>query len=623
MANERTIDVRNPIPHWQWEEAYQNAGFSGNAVYEGNGYITYRVKASREDLEAIANECSQTFKGVRSEIKGDFPILTARELLDDPQSISEMFVQVNIATGVTSAIIRIDNPMVLDDPVGVIHFGLNETEKDDAERVVRAASREFNNVMREKGVDINKIEHGWDGRLGTNLNYFNEHFEIAMGEINKKLKTLDEMQGYYDEQHIERARDEFYSNTRKTIDDLWNSYLKVVPDPDKKQVKEFNKTVYNELAAMGEDTDFSFKDLGWKAYKRAERADRSFLTTLKEFGGKLLTSLHDIGKSFLDGALNIAKNIGDNVKQAEEKVKALACEAREKLGAARDDAAQWLFDRVDNLKERAADAREAVSNKTAAVRSAIAEKGSSFIGRIADGLNNASARLSEKSRDILDAPRHDFDRLHNAEGFKSIDPNYSSVKTEATPFFKALGMRVDRDDNGYVAGIVYTPRLNKDELAEVVSRSNDTIGGKTLVEWLEDPDVNVELSVSVPVEGTLPAMAFVSDRNGEEIGCAYVELTSVENEQIAQVAKEVGGKAVLIDDIAELIYGEKFNESNADNWVPALKKCSFEELHNIVSSLSAMRSQEARDGWAMGYLARTEPAKTAKPEKKNKSDVER
>lgn len=623
MAGERRIDIRNPIPHNQWEEAYKNAGLSGNAVYEGNGYITYKVDVKQEDLEIIANNNAQTFLGSYDEIKGRYPRLTANELLNDPQSICEMFVQVNVQTKTVSAIIRVDNPMLLDNPVGVIHFDLNKEEAEDARRIAAEAMREFNSVERD-GVNVEKIGHDWDGRLETNKNYFNEHFEISMSRINKNLKTLEELQKNYDEQHIERAMDEFYSNVHKEISDLWESYLKVVPNPDKKEVKELNKLISSELEEMGRDTCFDFRELGWKAYKEVGYADRSFLITLKELGERLLTSLREAAKDFLDGSRNVIKNIGDNVKQAEASIRTLASEAKEKMNAARENASKWLSDRVADLKENAAYVKGTISDKTANAGWAVMEKSSSFIGRIADSLNEIKDNLSERAKTIIDVPRHDFERLHNAEGFKSIDPDFSGVKSETTPFVKALGLRVDRDANDNVTNIIYTPRLNKEELSEVVSRSGEVINGKTLTEWLDDPEVKVELSVAVPVENESTAMVFISDKNGELIGGVDIELSSDEIDLIEQVAKEVGGKAILIDDIANMIWGDKFNGDNADKWVPTLKKCSFGELYNITDSLASMRSQEAREGWAMGYLARTEPEKaTAKPDKNKKDYMER
>lgn len=608
MANERTVDISKAIPHYQWEETYKNAGLSGNAVYEKDGGISYKVDAGTEDFKLIAETNEQRFSGAYSALTKSFPTLTAAELLDDFQTISEIFVRVNPKAESVIAYMRIDNPVLLDKSPAYAFIDLDDEQIKAAINVANVAAQEFTAATR-RNINVKGLADEIRNNSEMESHYFEKHKDLVMSDLNRDIKNIQEVSAYYDEKRMERVLDWFYSKIHKELDSLWESYLKSTPYSDTKEFEELNKRIYAELEDICKDTCVKFENTSWAAYENYGRADRNLLNTLREAGDKLLTTFKDTCKEFLEGVKSFFKEAQNDIKQAGSFIKILSDAAREKMAAAHQSVSRWAADRVGSIKEHAASAKEAINDKAANIRTDTVERGLSIVEWAINSFENIKEKLSDKYVEIANAPKYDFDSLHKAEGFKSIDPNYSDIKSETTPFIKALGVRVDRDKKGNVTDIIYTPRLNKDELREVVSRSNEEIEGKTLTEWLEDHNVNVELSVTVPTEGISPAMALVSNHNGEMIGYTYIDLIYDEIEQITQVAREVGAKAVLIDDIVDKIRGEKFNEQNVKDWITPLKACSFNELSTISNTLNAMPSQDAREGWAMGYLAKTETVK--------------
>lgn len=588
----KTIDISKAVPYYQWEEAYNNAGLSGAAIYEKDGGISYKVNAGIEDFKLIAETNEQRFLGTHSTLTRSYPTLTAEDLLADSQTIPEVFVRVNPNTETVIAYMRIDNPLLLDSSPAYAFIDLDDEQIKDAINVAGNAAREFSAAVR-RDVDVKGLVDETKNNSEMDSHYFEKHKELMMSNINNNIKNIQEVSEYYDEKRMERVLDWFYNKIHKEMNTLWESYLESAPYPETKEFEELNKRIYAELEEICKDTCVKFEETSWAAYEKLGHVDSDLLHTLREAGNKLTTSFKETCKEFLSSIKSFFKEAQNDVKQVGSFVKKLSDTAKEKMTVIHKSASIWVTDCVD-----------AINSKATNIWENAVQRGVSVVEWTINSFEDFKDKLKGN------ASKRDFNRLHKAEGFKSIDPNYSDIKSETTPFIKALGVRVDRDDNGNVINIIYTPRLNKDELREVVSRSDEEIKGKLLTEWLEDHDAKVELSVTVPTEGVLPAMALVSDYNGEMIGYAYIDLTDDEIEQITQVARDVGAKAVLIDEIADKIRGDMFNEQNAKDWVAPLKACSFNELSVISNTLNAMPSQDAREGWTMGYLAKTEAAKS-------------
>lgn len=599
----RVVDIGTPIPYFQWEDAYKEAGMSGKAMYDKNGSIVYKADVSAEDLQLIADTNTHHFRGVYSELSKSFGVVTVADLLNDPQTIPEVFVQLNPKTKEVIAYLQLDNPLLLDDNKAIAFIPLNKAQIEKAVNVAVGLAKEFT-AAHQKGVDIKSLDV--KSEQDRNIHYFEEHKDRLVAETGDKLKSFKEIADHYDNERLERVIDTFKSRTHQTFNLLWENYEKDFNTPDTKEICE---DVHSKMIEIRDDTCNAFEEIGHKALKTykeevGEQADRNFLQMMCDIGDNLGTSVKEMTVATLDKVKTFIKDVGNDVKQAGSTVKNLFAALKDRLGKTREDVEKQVDDRIKEEKEKPKGEKKSITER-------LISAGTSFV-----------AWTIDRSLNLLDSLRGkltEFDKYHKAQGFKSIDPNYSDIKSETTPFIKALGVRVDRDENGNVTDLIYTPRLNKEELREVVSRSDEMVAGKTLTEWLEDPEAKVELSVTVPTEGIAPATAFVSDRNGEAIGYAYIDLTRDEIKQITQVAREVGGKAVLIDDIADKIYGEKFNEENAKDWVAYLKSCPFEELATIANTLNLIPTQDGREGWAMGYLAKTEREEPARDDTDKKA----
>lgn len=419
---------------------------------------------------------------------------------------------------------------------------------------------------------------------------------------------------------------------------------------------ELTPETYDEVikrmhSAFEEAKDSAYEEAETLAYKvycaNNGKADHKFVEAIKNITEKFVNVIRDTCKELVNGVKDTVERISTSIKNKASEVKVFAETTKDKI----IDTAQNVRENVrngasnlrDNVVGKATDVRDSIRDFDYTIRSAV-------LGKIAEVMTAMNEKIDKTRENITKeysalyrgSWNNEFSRANKASGFKSINPQYSNINSkdvleelENAPYVKALGVYVEKDENENLLSMSYSPNLDKDYLNDIAQTVDGEINGldadgvqhrKTLAEWLNTPDVNVEVNVRVFTneenyftnDSRISPLILISDSNGKFIGATQFELAPEETKQTLKLVREISEKAALIDDIAQKAWSKDFGNDNAELWVAPLKTYSVEDLSNLNCQLAEM-SEEKRKEWGKDFITELKGKQVVH----NKKDVER